>query len=182
MRLAPSVLALLALALLGADAPSAREIDALIEQLGDESAAKRANAAKELEAIGGPAGWTGFVRSLGDAASRLDRVEPALNDVPPGDTRDTTTPLAMLRDLQLTVLGKVLSPASRDRLAGWMVGCQTGQQREMVSVLVDAPIEQTVDVAGFDRLCEAHPEALGEPRQQARFMCGLSSPALRSRT
>ena len=82
-----------------------------------------------LGSIGGPAGWTGFVRSLGDSASRLDRTEPALNEVLPSDTRDTTTPIAMLRDLQLTVLGKVLSPASRDRLAAWMVGCQTGEQR-----------------------------------------------------
>lgn len=82
-----------------------------------------------LAAIGGPAGWTGFVRSLDDAASRLDRTEPTLNDVPPGDTRDTTTPLAMLRDVQLTVLGKVLSPASRDRLANWMIACETGQAR-----------------------------------------------------
>jgi beta-lactamase class A len=82
-----------------------------------------------LAAIGGPAGWTGFVRSLDDAASRLDRIEPALNDVPPGDIRDTTTPLAMLRNLQLTVLGKVLSPSSRERLAGWMVRCQTGDAR-----------------------------------------------------
>lgn len=82
-----------------------------------------------LGAIGGPAGWTGFVRSLGDACSRLDRTEPALNAAETGDPRDTTTPLAMLGDLQLTVLGKVLSAASRERLAGWMVRCQTGQQR-----------------------------------------------------
>jgi beta-lactamase class A len=82
-----------------------------------------------LSAIGGPAGWTGFVRSLADAASRLDRTEPALNAVVPGDPRDTTTPLAMLRDLQLTTLGKVLSPGSRDRLVDWMVGCRTGAAR-----------------------------------------------------
>lgn len=82
-----------------------------------------------LHAIGGPAGWTGFVRSLGDACSRLDRTEPTLNTADVGDPRDTTTPLAMLGDLQLTVLGKVLSPASRERLAGWMVRCQTGDAR-----------------------------------------------------
>ncbi|HTX49755.1 MAG TPA: class A beta-lactamase [Caulobacteraceae bacterium] len=82
-----------------------------------------------LAAIGGPAGWTGFVRSLGDASSRLDRTEPALNTAIPGDPRDTTTPLAMLTDLKLAALGKVLSASSRDRLVGWMVDCQTGKSR-----------------------------------------------------
>jgi beta-lactamase class A len=82
-----------------------------------------------LESIGGPAGWTHFVRTLGDASSRLDRTEPALNTSIAGDARDTTTPLAMLADLQLVVLGKVLAPASRERLASWMVQCQTGLSR-----------------------------------------------------
>jgi beta-lactamase class A len=82
-----------------------------------------------LTEIGGPAAWTGFVRSLGDASSRLDRTEPDLNTAIPGDPRDTTTPFAMLTDLKLVVLGKVLSASSRDRLIGWMVDCQTGQSR-----------------------------------------------------
>ncbi len=34
------------------------------------------------------------------------------------------------------------------------------------------------DLQGFDELIAAHPEALGRPRQQARFLCGLSSPAV----
>jgi beta-lactamase class A len=82
-----------------------------------------------LASIGGPAGWTRFVRSLGDATSRLDRNEPTLNTSIPGDPRDTTTPSAMVGDLSATLLGNALSPASRERLAGWMVACQTGQKR-----------------------------------------------------
>jgi beta-lactamase class A len=82
-----------------------------------------------LASIGGPAGWTSFVRSLGDVASRLDRKEPALNSADPNDPRDTTTPLAMLSDLRMAVFGKLLSQASRDRLIGWMVDCQTGKTR-----------------------------------------------------
>ncbi len=82
-----------------------------------------------LASIGGPPGWTGFVRSLDDPSSRLDRTEPALNTAIPGDPRDTTTPRAMAEDLRLVLLGKVLSPASRERLVGWMVGCQTGKMR-----------------------------------------------------
>jgi len=40
------------------------------------------------------------------------------------------------------------------------------------------PIPSRVDLPAFGELRAAHPAALGEPRQQARFLCGLSSPAL----
>ena len=82
-----------------------------------------------LGSIGGPGGWTAFVRTLGDHASRLDRTEPTLNEARPGDQRDTTTPLAMLADLRVTLLGKFLSPISRERLSGWMMACDTGRAR-----------------------------------------------------
>lgn len=82
-----------------------------------------------LASIGGPPAWTRFVRALGDGASRLDQHEPALNDVPPGQARNTTTPAAMLADLRRVVLGDALSPASRERLTGWMVACKTGLSR-----------------------------------------------------
>jgi beta-lactamase class A len=82
-----------------------------------------------LGAIGGPAAWTGFVRSLGDDVSRLDLTEPALNVFVPGDPRDTTTPKAMLADLRSAALGNVLSLPSRQRLIYWMVACKTGLRR-----------------------------------------------------
>jgi len=50
-----------------------------------------------LRTLGGPAGITGYARSLGDPVTRLDRFEPALNEATPGDPRDTTSPAAMLR-------------------------------------------------------------------------------------
>ena len=45
-----------------------------------------------LAAIGGPDGLTRFARTLGDEVTRLDRIEPALNEARPGDLRDTTSP------------------------------------------------------------------------------------------
>ena len=78
---------------------------------------------------GGPEALTGWVRSLGDRHTRLDRNEPSLNDVPPGDERDTTTPLAMARTLQAVALGEALSSDSRERLQGWMLGNRTGDKR-----------------------------------------------------
>jgi beta-lactamase class A len=73
-----------------------------------------------LALIGGPAGWTRYARSLGDGVSRLDRLEPELNSAIPGDPRDTTSPAAMIRNLDAVLLGKSLSDASRMRLEAWM--------------------------------------------------------------
>ena len=78
---------------------------------------------------GGPAGFTAFVRSLGDPITRLDRTEPTLIEAAVGDPRDTTTPLAMLQTLQKLVLGNALSPTSRAWLQRWLVETSTGDKR-----------------------------------------------------
>lgn len=77
-----------------------------------------------LGIIGGPAGLTRFWRTIGDDTSRLDRIEPALN-IPDAD-KDTTTPAAILKTLKALLLENVLSPASRQRLRGWMEANTTG--------------------------------------------------------
>ena len=82
-----------------------------------------------LARVGGPAVLTAFWRSIGDAVTRLDHNEPALNRSPPGDPHDTTTPAAMARTLRNLVLGNSLSPDSRERLTGWMLNCKTGDNR-----------------------------------------------------
>jgi beta-lactamase class A len=82
-----------------------------------------------LARVGGPSALTAFWRSIGDPVSRLDHNEPELNRSPPGDPHDTTTPAAMAGNLRSLILGKVLSPNSRERLTGWMLGCKTGDNR-----------------------------------------------------
>jgi beta-lactamase class A len=82
-----------------------------------------------LDTIGGPAGWTNFARTLGDSTSHLDRTEPTLNNADPGDTRDTTSPDAMLENLQTVLLGNVLTLASRQRLIDTMAASTTGTKR-----------------------------------------------------
>jgi beta-lactamase class A len=79
-----------------------------------------------LETIGGPSGITSFCRSIGDNITRLDRTETSLNEAKPGDPRDTTSPTAMLDDLNGVVLGNVLSASSRSQLIAWMEANQTG--------------------------------------------------------
>lgn len=82
-----------------------------------------------LARVGGPAALTAFWRSIGDAVTRLDHNEPILNRSPPGDPHDTTTPAAMAANLRRFLLGRVLSPGSRERLTRWMVDCKTGDDR-----------------------------------------------------
>jgi beta-lactamase class A len=82
-----------------------------------------------LGALGAPEAVTEYARSLGDPMTRLDRTEPTLNDVPPGDPRDTTTPLSMLGDLQAVLVGEALSEASRAQLIAWLLANTTGETR-----------------------------------------------------
>ncbi|RAU44436.1 class A beta-lactamase [Pseudomonas sp. RIT412] len=82
-----------------------------------------------LDSFGGPQGLTDWLRRAGDPVTRLDRREPTLNENRPGDVRDTTTPLAMLRTLQTLALGEALSGASRDQLIAWLVSNTTGDQK-----------------------------------------------------
>ncbi|MGZ8351333.1 MAG: class A beta-lactamase [Allosphingosinicella sp.] len=97
---------------------------AAIVEVSDNSAANLL-----LRRIGGPAGLTAFVRRNGDTVTRLDRYEEELNTNIPGDLRDTTTPAAMVGLMRTLLLGDGQTPASRARLAGWMVGATTGLQR-----------------------------------------------------
>ncbi len=82
-----------------------------------------------LADIGGPQGLTRFMRSIGDEVTRLDRIEPDLNEATPGDLRDTTSPSAMAASLAKLLLGDALSPASRKQLADWMIATRTGDKR-----------------------------------------------------
>lgn len=82
-----------------------------------------------LSVHGGPAGLTAWLRGIGDATTRLDRIEPDLNAGAIGDPRDTTTPAAMASTLRTLLLGDVLSPASRTRLTDWMLATTTGGAR-----------------------------------------------------
>lgn len=82
-----------------------------------------------LQTLGGPAGLTALLRSLGDGVTRLDRTEPTLNEAAPGDPRDTTSPAAMVRTLSKLTLGSALSQPSRERLTGWLLDNRTGGAR-----------------------------------------------------
>jgi beta-lactamase class A len=95
--------------------------------------------------LGGPHAFQQDMRSLGDQVTSSDRLESALDEATPGDTRDTSTPRAFATDLRTYVLGSALPPDNRALLttmlrtnttgadliragvpAGWVVGDKTG--------------------------------------------------------
>jgi beta-lactamase class A len=83
-----------------------------------------------IKHLGGPAAITAIFRSWGDDVTRLDRYEPDLNNVPPGEARDTTTPGAFAGTMaRLLTDDRILKPASRDMLIQWMVDTNTGMKR-----------------------------------------------------
>jgi len=74
-----------------------------------------------LTGIKGPEALTQFMRSIGDDDTRLDRIEPDLNEAIDGDKRDTTTANAMVKSLHTLLFGDVLSKVSKAQLKQWMI-------------------------------------------------------------
>lgn len=103
-----------------------------MEELAHAAVVQSDNGAANLimAQTGGPEGLTQFLRANGDPITRLDRIEPALNENLPGDERDTTTPNAMAQTMQRFLLtDNVLNAASRETLTNWLIECQTGLDR-----------------------------------------------------
>ncbi|MEV6338367.1 class A beta-lactamase [Nocardia vinacea] len=82
-----------------------------------------------LDDIGGTAGFTDYLRGLGDQVGRLDNYEPELNNVVPGDDSDTTTPRAIAADFRTLILGSVLPDDKRALLTDWLERNVTGAKR-----------------------------------------------------
>ena len=95
---------------------SVEALAAAVVQQSDNSAANLL-----LRRVGGPAALTRFIRSCGDADTRVDRYELALNSNIAGDPRDTTTPLAMAEFTRTVLLGRVLTPSALRKLTDWLV-------------------------------------------------------------
>lgn len=100
---------------------SLAELSAATLQYSDNTAMN-----KILDYLGGPAKVTQFARSINDVTYRLDRKEPELNTAIHGDARDTTSPIAMAKSLQVLALGDALGGSQRQQLVTWLKGNTTG--------------------------------------------------------
>ncbi|WP_044890892.1 RecQ family ATP-dependent DNA helicase [Myxococcus hansupus] len=66
----------------------------------------------------------------------------------------------------------------REAPCGHCTFCRTGEAQVLPATRPRPSLPAKLDVAAFRALVARHPEALSHPRQSARFLCGLSSPAL----
>ena len=82
-----------------------------------------------LAQIGGPQEFTARIRKWGDGTTRLDRVEPVLNENAPGDDRDTTSPSAMAATVWRLAFGTLLPAPQREQLRDWGQQTETGRAR-----------------------------------------------------
>ena len=81
-----------------------------------------------LPMLGGPPGFTAFVRAHGDDVTRLDRTEPTLNENAQDDPRDSSSPAAMAM-LMARLIFTDMKPQSADRLRAWLNASSTGDAR-----------------------------------------------------
>jgi beta-lactamase class A len=120
-----------------------------------------------LQTIGGPHGFTEFVRSIGDPITRLDRDEPTLNTAISGDERDTTTPGAMLNDLKSLLTEQKLSAGSQQQLEGWLIKNTTGDKRLRAGL---PPNWQIGDKTGTGKNGAAGDVAIARPPNRAPIL------------
>ncbi len=82
-----------------------------------------------LRHLGGPEALTAFCRRHGDQVTRVDRLEPAMNQWAEGDPRDTTSPRAKATLMAHLLYGGGLPAPARATLREWMIATETGAKR-----------------------------------------------------
>ncbi|PEP76619.1 class A beta-lactamase [Bacillus toyonensis] len=99
-----------------------------LKELADASIRYSDNTAQNLilKQLGGPSEFKKSLREIGDTVTNPERFEPELNEVKPGDTRDTSTPKALATSLQAYALGDILSIENRNFLIDLMKRNTTG--------------------------------------------------------
>ncbi|MFI1581045.1 class A beta-lactamase [Embleya sp. NPDC020630] len=102
-----------------------------------------------LRRLGGPGAVTAFCRSVGDAVTRLDRWEPALNSAEPGRVTDTSSPRALGRTYARLALGGALDARDRERLTGWLRANTTGGKRLRAGLPGDWVVADKTGTGGY---------------------------------
>jgi beta-lactamase class A len=79
-----------------------------------------------FDKLDGPKGLDAVLEKMGDHVTRMERIEPDLSSWVPGETRDTSTPRALAKDLRAFVLGDTLGKGERAQLTKWLRTNTTG--------------------------------------------------------
>ncbi|WP_109357121.1 class A beta-lactamase [Sphingorhabdus sp. EL138] len=146
-----------------------------LEQLAKATVKSSDNAAANLilKAIGGPEAFTDFVRRRGDVITRLDRIEPFLNENKVGDPRDTTSPIAFAKLMHGMMSGK-------SRLTNWsivydaMASSKTGLGRIRLGLPYGWPVGNKTGTAGgglaYNDVAIFWPSFAGYEGDEPRFL------------
>jgi beta-lactamase class A len=121
-----------------------REVIAAALQYSDNTAANLM-----FRQLGGPSALGDALASIGDRTTRVARIEPDLNEATPGDTRDTTTPKAIAKDLRTLALGGALPQDKRTLLTDWMKGNTTGATVIRAGVPTDWTVGDKTGSGGY---------------------------------
>ncbi len=99
-----------------------------LHEISDASIRYSDNTAANLifNEIGGPSGFKEALREIGDEATEPERMETELNDVKPGETRDTSTAKALAESLYAFSLGDALDEEKQTLLNDWLIHNTTG--------------------------------------------------------
>ena len=73
-----------------------------------------------LQEIGGVENFAAALRKIGDKVTKPARYEPELNLFDAVKNRDTSTPKQMVKNLQVYILGDILSDEKKNLLVDWM--------------------------------------------------------------
>jgi beta-lactamase class A len=121
-----------------------RELAAAAVQQSDNAAANLV-----MERLGGPTAFDSMLEQLGDTVTDVARLEPALNEATPGDTRDTTTPRAFANNLRAYMLGGTLSADEVGTLTEWMTQSDLGDTLIRAGVSSDWVVADKSGAGGY---------------------------------
>jgi len=82
-----------------------------------------------LRRVGGVQAFNHWLVRRGDQVTRLDRLEPSLNENVPGDVRDTTTPKQIATNASHLLFGDWLPEDEQKLLREWLIASKTGLGR-----------------------------------------------------
>ncbi len=124
-------------------------------------------------------------RRTSDKPTRADIQAITASLVARFEAREAQAVAGPRKVLDLTVLDACQTYAlaahfgeKREGRCGHCTWCLNGQKSEMPAVRRPSPLPAGLNVLEFEALADQYPAALGLPRQRARFLCGLSSPAV----
>ena len=102
-----------------------------------------------LKALGGLEAMQAFYRAIGDMSTRVDRFEPEMNRLD-GD-KDTIQPTQSRVNLYRLFVDPAtpLSPASKEKLLGWMFTSPTGMGRIKAGVPADWRVAHKTGTGGY---------------------------------